>query len=83
MNFQIKSRNGNEKEYFREFDAFGNCRQVLEQNGWNGHQKSGKVKLIPNSSRPIPTFFYGKVFELKWCQRWKKNIWNNEFPKKI
>ena len=33
MNFQKKSRNGNEKKYLREFDAFGNCRQVLEQNG--------------------------------------------------
>ena len=23
------------KEYLREFDAFGKCRQVLEQNGLN------------------------------------------------
>ena len=53
------------KEYLREFDAFGNCRQVLEQNVETDHQKSGKLTLIPNSSRPIPTFFYGKVFEVK------------------
>jgi len=23
------------KEFLREFDAFRNCRHVLEQNGWN------------------------------------------------
>ena len=53
------------KEYSREFDAFGNCRQVLELNVETWYQKSLKLTLIPNSSRPIPTFFYGKVFEVK------------------
>ena len=47
------------------------------------YENSRKMPLIPNSSRQIATFFYGKDFEVKWCQRWKNNIWNNKFPKKI
>ena len=36
MNFQKKSRNGNEKRIFKEFDAFGKMyRQVLVQIGRN------------------------------------------------
>ena len=62
MNFQKKSRNGNEKKYLREFDAL----EMLLENVakfWNKmveiwHQKSGKLTLIPNSSRPIPTFSF-------------------------
>ena len=53
------------KEYLRDFDAFGKFRQVLEENGRNLPSKSGILTLIPNSSRPIPTFFYGKVFVVK------------------
>ena len=78
MNFQKKSRNGNEKKIFKRiwWPNFGKkCRNL--------HQNSGKLTLIPNSSRPILTFFYGKVFEVKWCQRWKMNILNNKFQKKI
>jgi len=69
MNFQKKSRNGNEKKYLREFDALEmlleNVTKVWNKMAEMCHQKSGKLTLIPNSSRPIPTFFYGKVFEVK------------------
>ena len=65
MNFQKKSRNGNEKKYLREFDALEMLLEIWNKMAEMFHQKSGKLTLIPNSSRPIPTFFYGKVFEVK------------------
>ena len=56
MNFQKKSRNGNEKKYLREFDALEMLLEIWNKMAEMSHQKSGKLTLIPNSSRPIPTF---------------------------
>ena len=36
------------------------------------HEKLLKLTLIPNSSRPIATFFYGKFIEVKGMLQMKK-----------
>ena len=43
MNFHKKFEMEMKKEYLWEFDAFGKCRQVLEQNGWNLPSKISQI----------------------------------------